>query len=122
MVDSIEALWRKLAVAKGNLSLMHQCLKALLIPFSLIYALFSTVRNKAYDKKIFKTFKQEGIHVISIGNLSLGGTGKTPLTILIANALEPYGKGAVLTRGYRRKTGIPLLIHRGSYHLHHPRE
>ncbi len=72
-------------------------------PFSLIYALVVYLRNFFYDHKIFssKSFKTP---TVCVGNLSVGGTGKTPMTELLIRILKGRKKLAVLSRGYRRKT------------------
>jgi tetraacyldisaccharide 4'-kinase len=75
----------------------------LLIPFSLIYGAVTAVRNFLYDKGIFHTCEFD-IPVISVGNLTVGGTGKTPCTEFIINRLKDRQKIAVLSRGYRRAT------------------
>ncbi len=81
-----------------------------LLPLLWIYRLIVSIRNFCYDHAIFKITKLPAL-VISIGNLSAGGTGKTPLTILLANLLHAQGwKVAVVARGYRRqKTGLVVV-------------
>jgi tetraacyldisaccharide 4'-kinase len=78
--------------------------KTLLAPFSFLYGVAVWVRNKLYDWQIFKTHAP-GVPIISVGNLSVGGTGKTPMTeyllrYLLAHRVNP----AYLSRGYGRKT------------------
>ncbi|MEO6696316.1 MAG: tetraacyldisaccharide 4'-kinase, partial [Ignavibacteria bacterium] len=76
-------------------------LKILLIPFSIIYSSIIFIRNKLYDHKIFKTHKISK-PVISIGNISTGGTGKTPLTIFAAKYyLKNNFKVGIVSRGYK---------------------
>ena len=58
-------------------------LRILLLPFTAIYYIIIYIRNKFYDTGIFKTYSP-GVPVISIGNISTGGTGKTPMVILLA--------------------------------------
>ncbi|CDG49739.1 tetraacyldisaccharide 4'-kinase [Cardinium endosymbiont of Bemisia tabaci] len=62
------------------------------------------LRHFLYNKKIKKTFFHKKPKVISIGNLSVGGTGKTPLTIYLVKLLAKYQIVAVLSRGYKRKS------------------
>ncbi|MGB6152686.1 MAG: tetraacyldisaccharide 4'-kinase [Pricia sp.] len=78
-------------------------LRKILYPFSLIYALVVYTRNYLYDIGIFesKTFKTP---TICIGNLSVGGTGKTPMAELLISLLKDDHKVALLSRGYRRKS------------------
>ncbi len=73
--------------------------KVLLLPYYLILKL----RHYLYDTGFFKSFKFE-IPIIVVGNISAGGTGKTPHTEFIVNHLMSKGRVAVLSRGYGRKT------------------
>ncbi|MGQ7867897.1 tetraacyldisaccharide 4'-kinase [Sunxiuqinia sp. sy24] len=78
-------------------------LKILLYPFSWIYGLVVYIRNSLYDYKIFKSTEFE-IPVISIGNITVGGTGKTPHTEYLVELLKKHVQVATLSRGYKRKT------------------
>lgn len=69
---------------------------------SYLFQLGVFLRHHAYKVGLFKSFKSE-IPVISVGNIVAGGTGKTPLVRLLAEALEGSGKIAILSRGYRSK-------------------
>lgn len=80
-----------------------QYLRLLLLPFSLLYGLGVILRNRAYDKGIFHS-RQFDIPVISIGNLAVGGAGKSPMTEFIVRLLKDTRRLAVLSRGYGRKT------------------
>jgi tetraacyldisaccharide 4'-kinase len=72
-----------------------------LAPFSLIYGAVTHLRARAYRKGILKPRRLDGT-VISVGNLTVGGTGKTPMVLWIAERLASEGKSVgVLTRGYR---------------------
>ena len=75
----------------------------LLYPFSIIYGCLTFIRNKLYDWNIFKSTTFE-LPIISIGNLSLGGTGKTPHTEYVIRLLQESYKISTLSRGYKRKT------------------
>ena len=74
-----------------------------LYPFSLLYGIATGIRNLLFENEILKatTFK---IPIISVGNLAVGGTGKTPHTEFILSALQNDWKIAMLSRGYKRKT------------------
>ncbi len=86
-----------------------------LLPFSNIYKIILSAREYLYAKKILKSSSLSKF-VISIGNLTLGGTGKTPMTMWIADILKKKGfKPAVLTRGFK-STGnnIRIVINDGN--------
>lgn len=72
-------------------------------PLSLIYGLILHIRNKLFDWQILPS-AQYSVPVISIGNLSTGGTGKTPHTEYLIKLLQKHKNIAVLSRGYKRKT------------------
>ncbi|WP_439558018.1 tetraacyldisaccharide 4'-kinase, partial [Dyadobacter sp.] len=89
----------------------HQWLKAALIPFSWVYGLVTRLRNLLYDLGWFRSNKASQI-IISIGNLTVGGTGKTPVTEYLTNLLAASTPPAILSRGYGRKTrGFVLASH-----------
>lgn len=85
-------------------------IKILLSPFVFIYNGVITVRNSFFDNSVFKSEKV-GIKVISVGNITVGGSGKTPLVIFVTNLLKNAGyKVGVLSRGYgRRSKGFKLV-------------
>jgi tetraacyldisaccharide 4'-kinase len=72
-------------------------------PFALLYGIGVTVRNMAYRYGILKEINFN-IPIISIGNLTMGGTGKTPHIEYFIQWLTQYINLAVLSRGYKRKT------------------
>lgn len=73
----------------------------LLWPLSLLYSLVARTKSWCYARGIFRKRKLPGT-VISVGNLTVGGTGKTPTVLAIADYLAAQGKhAAILTRGYR---------------------
>jgi tetraacyldisaccharide 4'-kinase len=74
-----------------------------LLPLSWLYGLGVWVRNKLFDWKILPVEKFD-VPVISIGNLAVGGTGKTPHTEYLIRLLSRKYRVAVLSRGYKRKT------------------
>lgn len=83
-------------------------LKLFLLPFSWLYALVTYLRNICYDKSIFKS-KSYQIPIIAVGNLSVGGTGKTPMIEYLIRLLQDNYKLATLSRGYKRKSKGYLL-------------
>lgn len=75
----------------------------LLAPVGILYGVVTDLRNYFYDRGIFKSYDL-GAQTISVGNITTGGTGKTPLVALIAEILAENGeKVCILTRGYGRK-------------------
>ena len=78
-------------------------LRTLLFPFSLFYQLVTNLRNWLYDIRFFKSFDLD-IPTISVGNLTVGGTGKTPVIEYLINLLNDHYKISTLSRGYKRKT------------------
>ncbi|MGO3182286.1 MAG: tetraacyldisaccharide 4'-kinase [Aequorivita sp.] len=77
--------------------------RKLLFPFSLFYGGITALRNFLYNKGILKG-KAYNFPVICVGNLSTGGTGKSPMIELLVSFLKDDHKIAVLSRGYKRKT------------------
>jgi tetraacyldisaccharide 4'-kinase len=84
-------------------TIFARSIRILLLPFALLYGLAVAIRNWLYDKKILKsaTFN---FPLICIGNLSVGGTGKSPMVEYLVELLQPHFKVATLSRGYKRKT------------------
>lgn len=77
--------------------------RILFLPFSIIYWLIIWLRNFCYDKNIFRS-SSFGLPVICVGNLSIGGTGKSPMVEFLVGVLRSRFKIATLSRGYKRKT------------------
>jgi tetraacyldisaccharide 4'-kinase len=75
----------------------------LLYPISLLYGLITGIRNFLYDIGILAS-REFQFPVICVGNITVGGTGKTPHTEYIAELLSKNFKVAILSRGYKRKT------------------
>lgn len=78
-------------------------LRKILYPLSLLYGLVTSIRNKAFDKGILPSRSYE-IPVISVGNLNMGGTGKSPMIEYLIRMFQETMQIAVLSRGYGRKT------------------
>ena len=82
---------------------MHHLKIITLFPFSMMYGLVLLIRNMLYDCGVFKTYRPK-VPTVVVGNLSLGGTGKSPhIEFLIRNLKNEY-RLAVVSRGYGRKT------------------
>ncbi|MBQ5996292.1 MAG: tetraacyldisaccharide 4'-kinase [Bacteroidales bacterium] len=87
---------------------MNKLTHALLLPLSKGYAFATYVRNWLFDKGVLRS---ESFHVpvISVGNIAVGGTGKTPHVALLCKVLSGHYRVAVLSRGYGRRTRGYLL-------------
>lgn len=78
-------------------------IRILLFPFSLVYALIVTIRNWLFDKGILRS-SAFSLPIICVGNLAVGGTGKSPMVEWLIRLLKDQYPIAVLSRGYKRKT------------------
>ena len=81
----------------------RKILSPILFPLSLLYGFIVYTRNRLYDYKIFKS-NQFKIPLISVGNITVGGTGKTPHIEYLVDLLNSEFNVATLSRGYKRKT------------------
>jgi len=83
----------------------------LLFPFSLLYGAIIGIRNYAYSRGFFPVFVIDELFVISVGNIEVGGTGKTPFAAFLIEYFTGLGfRCAYLSRGYGRKTkGFRLI-------------
>jgi tetraacyldisaccharide 4'-kinase len=75
----------------------------MLFPFALIYRIIIRVRNLLYDANILKS-SDFNFPIICIGNVAVGGTGKTPMTEYLIELLQGQHQVATLSRGYKRRT------------------
>lgn len=99
MNPAIATYWRELANGKCN-GFSDRLLVLILTPFSLAYLLAQRLRAVLYNAGILKTAHLTK-PVISVGNVTVGGTGKTPVTAYIAGLLLKQGyRVALLSRGY----------------------
>ena len=78
-------------------------LRWILIPITLLYAGVIWLRNRLYDWGCLKS-QSFDLPVVVIGNLAVGGTGKSPMTEYILRQVKDTVNIAVLSRGYGRKT------------------
>lgn len=83
-------------------------LRKILFPFSILYGIITDVRNSLYFANILKRTRFEK-PVITVGNLSVGGTGKTPFVEYLIRLLNTKYNTATLSRGYKRKTNGFIL-------------
>ncbi|MBL7726605.1 MAG: tetraacyldisaccharide 4'-kinase [Dinghuibacter sp.] len=84
-------------------SFLLRSFRILLFPFALLYGAGVWVRNWLYDKKVYKS-ASFNLPLICVGNLAVGGTGKSPMVEFLVKRLKQRYKLAILSRGYRRKT------------------
>lgn len=83
--------------------------RKLLYPFSIAYGAIMRLRNRFYDLGILPS-KAFDLTVIAVGNLNMGGTGKSPMVEYLIELLEKDHKVATLSRGYRRKSSGYILL------------
>lgn len=82
-------------------------------PIAVLYGAVIRIRNFCYDSGIFNSYAV-GCKVICVGNITVGGTGKTPMVQFIVRALLSLGKRvAIVSRGYGRSTSDGLLVSDG---------
>ncbi|MBP1617819.1 MAG: lpxK [Bacteroidetes bacterium] len=89
-------------------------IKGSLLPLSWLYGIVVSARNKLFDWNIFKHQSYPQISIICVGNLTVGGTGKTPHIEYLIELLMPKYKVAVLSRGYKRQTAGFILANQQS--------
>jgi tetraacyldisaccharide 4'-kinase len=78
-------------------------LRKILFPFAILYGFITSIRNFLFDKGFLKSYSFD-IPIVAVGNLSVGGTGKTPQIEYLIRLLSPKYKVATLSRGYKRKS------------------
>jgi len=89
-------------------------LRIILFLFVPVYWLIIRLRNYFFDSEVFKS-KKVNASVISVGNITIGGSGKTPAAIFIAEMLKNEGKKVgVLSRGYGRNTKGYIFVSDGN--------
>src|SRR5690554_2701297 len=96
-------------------------LRGILLVISFPYGLLLRFRNWAYDKEWFRQYQPPIPIVVSIGNIVAGGTGKTPVTLLLAHEFYEEAVLGILSRGYRshaEKLPTPIALSAGKGPLH----
>ncbi len=91
--------------------LREYLIKGLLLPFSLLFGLGVLIRDLLYQTRLLRSI-QFNIPVIGVGNLAVGGSGKTPHVEYLIALLQPYLNVGVLSRGYNRKTKGYRLVNK----------
>ena len=84
-------------------------LRLLGLPFAFLYGLLMSARNHLYNKGLLES-REYDIPIICVGNLSMGGTGKSPMIAYLVKLLKDDYKVGVLSRGYGRKTSGYLEV------------
>lgn len=87
----------------SNYKYLMFLLRILLFPFAVLYDLITRARNHLYNVGL-KPSATFDVPLICVGNLTIGGTGKTPMVEYLVRLLSAYGRVATLSRGYGRKT------------------
>lgn len=83
---------------------------SLLFAASELYGFATRIRNRLYDSKFLRIY-QSKLPVVSVGNITAGGNGKTPLSIFLAKELESKGfRPVILTRGYGGTVRSPYIV------------
>lgn len=112
-----------LSVIKGQKrGIIASLLRFILLLLSCPFRVGVACRNWLFDHGWFRSYIPPVPLVISIGNITAGGTGKTPVTLLIGEAFHNKVNLAILSRGYRslaEKSSVPILLHR-SRGISHP--
>ena len=89
-----------------------------MILIKILYSLIVNIRNFLYDWEVLASY-QSSIPIISLGNITTGGTGKTPLAISLVEylnkktSLKKNGKTLIITRGYKRTSSGQVLLKKG---------
>ena len=87
-------------------------LRKLLFPFAILYGFITSIRNFLFDNGILKSYSFD-LPIIAVGNLSAGGTGKTPQIEYLIRLLADKHKVATLSRGYKRQSKGFILAQAG---------
>lgn len=105
-MSALERLWY------GEAMPLERMVATLVLgPASLAWRGVTAARNALFDLGVLRAQRVEGLQVVSVGNLVVGGSGKTPLVIFFARWAQATGKRvAVLSRGYGRRRSAPLRV------------
>ncbi|HAH56066.1 MAG TPA: tetraacyldisaccharide 4'-kinase [Flavobacterium sp.] len=88
-------------------------LRKILFPFAILYGFITSIRNFLFDFGILKSYSFD-VPIIAVGNLSVGGTGKTPQIEYLIRLLSPKYEVATLSRGYKRQSKGFILANSSS--------
>jgi tetraacyldisaccharide 4'-kinase len=114
-VTSFTIIYGKLRVSKIKyyIFVQMQLLRKLAFPLALLYGLGVRLRNFGYDSGLFSS-ESFRTPTLCIGNLSVGGTGKTPMVELLVEFFGESKRVAILSRGYKRNSRGFIKAHSGS--------
>lgn len=96
-------------------------LRGFLWVLSLPFQLVVNLRNSFFDRGWLRCYTPPVPLVISVGNITTGGTGKTPATLMIAEEFQEEAQLAILSRGYRsqaEKSSLPLVLSKENGEMH----
>ena len=113
LFKSAPRFWEKVSFSQSPIqALLGRTISVLLLPLSWIYGLIVWLKQSIIDSGIatlFKIHQPVPVPIIIVGNIRVGGTGKTPLVIALANELVQLGfKPGVISRGYQPNGGTKL--------------
>lgn len=112
MIKKIE-IYIKQIICGQKRGIASFLVKCILRPLSWLYRLFMVFHNFLYDQGWMRRYIPPVPLVISVGNIVAGGTGKTPVTLLLAHAFYERFELSILSRGYRSKVEkleMPVLL------------
>lgn len=110
-------------IKKKRQGICPAVLRGLLYLLSFPYSIITASRNWVFDHGWLSRYSPPVPVVISIGNIVAGGTGKTPVTLMLAKEFYSDAPLAILSRGYRsqaEKMAVPLVLSRGQGPMHPP--
>jgi tetraacyldisaccharide 4'-kinase len=114
------AAWHRRLVLMGPRDCRERFLFSLLKPLGRLYGAIGSLRVSMYRRGVFSTYRA-GVPVVSVGNLAVGGTGKTPMVDHLVKYLRARGrKVAVVSRGYRGRVRDVGVVSAGSGPLLEP--
>ena len=94
------AAFHRSLVTQGPKKTWERLILLLLLPLSIVYGIVGWIRAFCYDKNLFSAYRSS-LPVISVGNLAVGGTGKTPVVDWLVKEVQKQGKRpAIVSRGY----------------------
>ncbi|MFV0339904.1 MAG: tetraacyldisaccharide 4'-kinase, partial [Parachlamydiaceae bacterium] len=108
-------------IKKKRRGIFPSCLRGFLWLLSLPFQLAVTIRNSFFDRGWLRCYTPPVPLVISIGNITTGGTGKTPATLMIAEEFQHEAELAILSRGYRsqaERSSLPLVLSKDNGEMH----